>query len=68
MACMYVFTLAFFFREYSNADTGDIQFEHPLGAYYKGAIFMEEGGYQKMLDTEAAQPPQHGDVSVGMHA
>ena len=30
-------------REYTNMNTGDVQYEHPLVEYYRGAVFMEGG-------------------------
>ena len=49
-------------REYTNDATGETRSEHPLIGYYKGAIFMEQGGYEHLVDRDTKQPPSVEDV------
>lgn len=51
-------------RCYRNTLTGETQNTHPLLAYYRGAIFMERGGYQRLLEKDDANPPSNEDVSI----
>eukprot|EP00798_Chlamydomonas_sp_ICE-L_P021065 gene21065-27945_t len=43
---------------YTDSNTGDVQYEHPLVDYYRGAVFMGEGGgYSQLLSNESIRPP-----------
>ncbi|KAG2449345.1 hypothetical protein HYH02_005500 [Chlamydomonas schloesseri] len=50
-------------REYVHAGGGEVQYTHPLAAYYRGAAFMEAGGYSQLQAAEAEQPPAPQEVS-----
>ena len=51
-------------RQYVNAVSGEKRFRHPLIDYYKGAIFMERGGYEELLEKDREQPPTMDDVCL----
>ena len=51
-------------RQYVNAVSGEKRSRHPLIDYYKGAIFMERGGYEKLLEKDKQQPPTMDDVCL----
>ncbi|GMH39482.1 hypothetical protein BSKO_07380 [Bryopsis sp. KO-2023] len=52
---------------YENSETGETQWQHPMIGYYKGAIFMERGGYTQLLANDQASPPTEEEIS-GMAA
>lgn len=49
-------------RYYYNITTGVTQWDHPLIGYYRGAIFMERGGYTELLERDQVKPPTEEEV------
>lgn len=49
-------------RYYHNTKTNVTQWDHPLIGYYRGAIFMERGGYSELLERDQQNPPEEEEV------
>lgn len=45
-----------------HLETGEVRSTHPLVAYYRGAAFMETGGFQQLTGAEAEHPPNPQEV------
>jgi len=51
-------------RQYEHAPSGAQRDTHPVIDYYTGAIFMDQGGYKKLLENLAANPPSQDEVRL----
>lgn len=58
------------YREPAKAEPA--RYEHPVVEYYRGALYLQQGGYQTMVDLELKHPPVPGEVRLrrqaGSHA
>jgi hypothetical protein len=52
-------------RVYTYLPTGDTTDLHPCIDYYRGAVFMDSGGYRSLLRNLAAHQPEQHEVSAG---
>ena len=55
-------------RLYTHSVSGETQSEHPLLDYYRGAMFMDKGGYKLLLKNLEARKPGLEEVWGGGHA
>eukprot|EP00798_Chlamydomonas_sp_ICE-L_P026011 gene26011-11707_t len=48
---------------YAQDGSGVIHYEHPLIDYYKGALFMDRGGYKKLIKAKEENPPAEEEIA-----
>ena len=49
-------------RQYTYTPTGESSPLHPCIDYYRGAVFMDSGGYRQLLRNMEARPPAQEEV------
>lgn len=49
-------------RVYTDRHSGKMAYIHPLIEYYRGAVFMDSGGYRQLVKNMQAQPPEPEEV------
>ncbi|GFR42771.1 hypothetical protein Agub_g3732, partial [Astrephomene gubernaculifera] len=48
---------------YTHTPTGEVTYLHPCIDYYRGALFMDTGGYRQLLKNMEARPPTDDEIS-----
>ncbi len=51
-------------RIYTYLPTGESTNQHPCIEYYRGALFMDMGGYRVLLKNLEARPPTDDEVEL----